>query len=186
MAATHRVEAAKSRYMRVYVRVPAIERFMAKVHFVIGGCWEWQGARDPNGYGRFGDENRKSVLAHRWSYGYFKGPIPWGLHVDHLCFTPSCVNPMHLEAVTPLVNTRRAFAAHRRAESWSLFCSHGHRRTRDTVRLDPRGSVHCKVCDKENSRKRSERRRRTRVANLGFDPGPKARYFVKRPNCVDS
>ena len=45
--------------------------------------------------------------AHRYYYSQAKGKIPDGYHVDHLCFVPSCVNPDHLEAVTPIENERR-------------------------------------------------------------------------------
>ncbi|MGL4650278.1 MAG: HNH endonuclease [Caldilineaceae bacterium] len=30
-----------------------------------------------------------------------------GLQVDHLCATPSCCNPDHLDLVTPSENSRR-------------------------------------------------------------------------------
>lgn len=77
------------------------------------GCWLWTGAVLPKGYGVFG---RKTVRgsrqiagpAHRASYELFRGPIPKGLHLDHLCRQPSCVNPDHLEAVTPRENNARS------------------------------------------------------------------------------
>lgn len=55
-------------------------------------------------------------LAHRYYYEQAKGPIPDGYHVDHLCVSRTkgrggsraCCNPEHLEAVPPIVNTRRA------------------------------------------------------------------------------
>lgn len=34
-------------------------------------------------------------------------PIPPGHQVDHLCFVPPCVEPSHLEAVTPAENRSR-------------------------------------------------------------------------------
>jgi hypothetical protein len=47
------------------------------------------------------------VLAHRWAYEHFIGPIPAGLEIDHLCRVRHCVNPAHLEPVTKSENRRR-------------------------------------------------------------------------------
>lgn len=67
-----------------------------------GGCWEWQKKIDRYGYGV-----RHSQGAHRWYYTKYKGEIPDGLQIDHLCNNPRCVNPEHLEAVTAKENMRR-------------------------------------------------------------------------------
>ena len=49
--------------------------------------------------------------AHRVAYELAIGPIPPGLVIDHLlsrgCVLHHCVNPAHLEAVTPTVNNAR-------------------------------------------------------------------------------
>lgn len=37
----------------------------------------------------------------------FVGPIPEGLHLDHLCRVRRCVNPAHLEPVTQAENNYR-------------------------------------------------------------------------------
>ena len=78
----------------------------------MSGCWLWVGARTAISYGclRVGSKHtgsRVSVTAHRISYEIHRGPIPAGLQIDHLCRVPSCVNPGHLEAVTPRVNVLR-------------------------------------------------------------------------------
>lgn len=80
------------------------ERFWAKV-VPTGFCWNWVGGLDV-GYGFFTVPGRK-FAAHRWAYENLVGPIPDGLHLDHLCLNTRCVNPDHLEPVTRAENTRR-------------------------------------------------------------------------------
>ncbi|MBT2412652.1 HNH endonuclease [Streptomyces sp. ISL-12] len=65
----------------------------------------WTGSTD-QGYGRLRFRGRL-VRAHRFSYELNVGPIPDGHQVDHLCRTPSCVRPDHLEAVTQRENVLR-------------------------------------------------------------------------------
>lgn len=72
------------------------------------GCWLWIGAMSFGGRGAFRlSRPRRQVLAHRFSYEEFIGPIPEGLTVDHQCNNPCCVNPDHLKAMTQLENGRR-------------------------------------------------------------------------------
>jgi hypothetical protein len=77
----------------------------------VTGCWLWLRWRDPNGYGRISQSRwGRSLLAHRWYYEQRHGPIAAGLHLDHLCRRPSCVNPDHLEPVTNRENILRGRA----------------------------------------------------------------------------
>jgi hypothetical protein len=72
-------------------------------------CWIWQRSVNNRGYGY--TSRNGEYLAHRAYYVEKFGRIPEGLEVDHLCRVRLCVNPMHLEPVTPAVNRQRGQSA---------------------------------------------------------------------------
>lgn len=91
------------------VRPTVEERFWVKVSKDSSGCAFWTGATVRSKsrlYGVFGALGE--TLAHRVAYRLFKGEIPDGLHIDHLCSNTLCVWPDHLEAVTAQENNRRS------------------------------------------------------------------------------
>lgn len=97
-------------------------------------CWQWMGALSDAGYGIFSYSG--GTLAHRFAYESVVGPIVEGFHVDHLCRVHSCVNPAHLEAVTPTVNKQRGVLYRR------TYCRKGHIYTG----LKPSGKPYCQAC----------------------------------------
>jgi hypothetical protein len=62
-------------------------------------CWEWVGKRGKDGYPITWpfDYGR----SYRSAYARWWGPIPRGFHVHHACRNKLCLNPFHLQAISP-------------------------------------------------------------------------------------
>lgn len=88
---------------------------------------------------------QRLLYAHRASYEMFVGPIPEGLHLDHLCRVTLCVRPGHLEPVTLRENTLRGRAGdYQRAKT---HCPSGHEYTEENMFNSPKGHRICKPCN---------------------------------------
>lgn len=134
--------------------------------------WEWTGNIANTGYGRFGVGGRV-VLAHRWAYEHFVGPIADGLTIDHLCHNRDlacrggatclhrrCVLPEHLEAVPTAVNTRRGRGneVSARLSATRTHCKYGHEFTPENTVMTKTGRK-CRICHNRRARESAERRR---------------------------
>ena len=111
-------------------------------------CWDWQGEITWGKYGRI-SIRRKRVLVHRFSYELFKGKIPDGLEIDHLCRNRKCCNPQHLEAVTRSTNLSRGHN-HNRDKN---HCPQGHPYSGKNMITRKNGSRECRQCTKVGIKK---------------------------------
>lgn len=118
-------------------------------------CWLWTAAVNANGYGIM-FTREESTLAHRISFALSGRIVPAGTQLDHLCRVRHCVNPKHLEAVTPRVNTHRGYT-----NATKTHCPQGHPYSGDNLYLSPRGNRQCRECVRRSQmryKKRKENR----------------------------
>ena len=134
-------------------------------------CWSWTGAGEgANGYGRFrfGGKGSKTGMAHRASYAALVGPIATGLQLDHLCRNRRCVNPTHLEPVTPRVNTLRGQTP-AAANAIKSHCPAGHAYDEANTHIDQRNgrtARYCRTCARLRARaSRATKKENARVQN---------------------
>lgn len=121
----------------------------------MSGCWLWMGKIDIKGYGAIKFEG-KYMKAHRESYKIYKGEIPKGLDLDHLCRIRSCVNPDHLEPVTRAENTRRGFSFRFGVQKYE--CNHPSSEFKIYIRKRGYREKICKGCNREAVRRSSMRK----------------------------
>lgn len=124
-----------------------LTRLVTRINVNDDGCWEYNWARDANGYGRIGWQNR-TWLAHRAAYALLVGPIPEGAHICHVCDNPPCCNPDHLfigDAKSNLADMAAKGRA-RNQNSGKTHCRNGHEFTEENTYVDPLGKRNCRVC----------------------------------------
>lgn len=125
------------------------------------GCWLWLATLNNMGYPQLAVAQKKNgtstKLAHRLSYEWFKGPIPKGKVLDHLCRLPCCVNPDHLEPVTQRINVLRGSSLFA-LNAAKTHCNRGHELTAENTYSPPprtggrRPYRQCKICRSANRR----------------------------------
>jgi hypothetical protein len=131
-------------------------------------CWPWTGATNKDGYGRFRLRDTHEPAA-RTAYRLLVGPIPAGLYIDHVwsrgCTRRDCVNPAHLEPVTPAVNIQRGEPARR------THCPQGHEYTPENTSTTSGTGRTCVTCNRERSRRRRAGERGSVTEAVGSGPG---------------
>lgn len=124
-------------------------RFWRNVQVNLGGCWEWMGAKDKGGYGRFYVGRGRRESAHVYSYESVFGTVPIGKELDHLCRTRHCIHPLHVEPVSHRENCARGLPggyAQRAARNRTrTHCIHGHAFTPKNTRRNF-GKRECMEC----------------------------------------
>lgn len=116
------------------------------------GCWVWQGATEGPITHRYGSTRLNGInfKCHRLSYELWKGSIPKGLHIDHLCKNTRCINPDHLEPVTHKENMARGLNATK------THCKRGHEYTPENTYAGIKTKRTCRICIKLRANKRRD------------------------------
>ena len=137
-------------------RGTVIERFYRNVSlsetssYKESPCWIWTAYIGPGGYGEFNLKGKDAVGhrnkgAHSVAFELFKGSIPEGLEIDHLCRRTNCVNPAHLEAVTGKENILRGESPAAR-NARKDYCQRDHSFSPSNTYLARGGHRHCRKC----------------------------------------
>lgn len=101
--------ARRAKWPDALTRLHQYSREGATVEGLEGPCWEWTGALGPQGHAQIVVNGRR-IGAHRFAFESHHGrAVAAGHVVHHRCFNPPCVNPGHLEEMTP--------SAHRKLHS---------------------------------------------------------------------
>lgn len=150
---------------RYYAKGTPEEKLMSFVDVnPITGCWEWNGGKNPNGYGSY-RANGKNMPAYKYSYELLVARVPKGLELDHLCRNPPCICPDHLEPVTHAVNQHRSPITLATINIVKTHCPHGHPYNEENTYYRPNGGRKCRVCNREKEKIRQRNLKIRKLSN---------------------
>lgn len=126
-------------------------------------CWEYQGWRDRNGYGRTKLGWRRQMV-HRTAYEiYYDVRLEPGVCVLHRCDNPPCIRPDHLFVGNDSMNMLDCVAKGRHPQANKTHCPSGHEYTEDNTERGSRGERGCKTCRRERDAARPSGWKRQRA-----------------------
>lgn len=121
------------------------ERLLTRIQLNSNGCWDWLGYKNKRiRYGQL-TYDKKNHSVHVVSYELFKGKKPVNTHIDHLCRNRSCLNPDHLECVTPRENILRGDGL-ASINSKKTHCLKGHEYSGENLFFYRKNSRGCRQC----------------------------------------
>jgi hypothetical protein len=122
-------------------------KFLSKIR-IKGDCWLWVGALTDDGYGLVSIDGT-SKRAHRVVFEEQVRKLSSKELLSATCSNRNCVNPDHMEIISPETLRRRNQAAHN--ATLSQLCSKGHE-------LDENRK--CRICANDYMRDYMRRRRK--------------------------
>lgn len=143
-----------SELVRVTRTLPPDERLWARVDYDgptpstrqdLGPCWIWLASLNTSGYGQTFGHTHISQLAHRVAWVLSGNELIPGLELDHLCRTPACLRPSHLEQVEKRINIMRGNGYSAR-NARKTHCPRGHRYDAANTDRTKQGHRRCRAC----------------------------------------
>jgi hypothetical protein len=121
-------------------------------------CWLWTGMMDGHGSGLFQGPDRR-IGAHAYAYELLVGPIPPKHILANVCTQSACVRPDPEHHVLAR-RGQRFDPVHGLVWPGTLpdSCRRGHPRTPETTITRASGKRICRICQREEGRRRSSRR----------------------------
>lgn len=123
-----------------------------------GDCWLPTSRLNSDGYAVVSVAGHQHRL-HRFVYELLVGPIPEGMHLDHLCRVRHCANSAHLEPVTCKINLDRSpFSANSQNQA-KTYCDSGHPFDEANTYIRKDGTRACRTCVRLATRRWREKQR---------------------------
>ena len=129
------------------------------------GCWLWTGSANKAGYGHT-KHNGTTWVAHRLGWTLYRGPIPEGMFIDHMCRQKGCVNPDHLRLVTPRINAIENNDGITALNARKTHCKRGHALDEANTGTTHTGTRQCRTCCREKSLRDNREKLRIRLESL--------------------